>query len=132
LIFSHILSRTSRVESGFCMALVMATIPELMVKGSDDGEAGRWTPTRIPPKASLGPRPIYSERIWNRWKNNTLGIRILDYSQSPMSARPITGKCRYTDIFQFGYQIFGRHPVLSRYWIDRLQYCSPDIEYQLA
>ena len=42
LILSHIRSRTSKVEPGFCIALVITSIPELVVKGRiEEGDAGR-------------------------------------------------------------------------------------------
>ena len=70
LILSHIRSRTSKVEPGFCIALVITSIPELVVKGRiEEGEAGRWTPTTV---ATLGPMPTYSGKNYVVKKKNLL------------------------------------------------------------
>jgi hypothetical protein len=57
LILSHIRSRTSRPESGLFMAVVIATMPELVVRGCCDGEDGRTTPTWRPSPRSTPPSP---------------------------------------------------------------------------
>jgi hypothetical protein len=48
------------------------------------------------------------------------------YSQRPISGCQISGKCRYTDIFEFGYRIFLWPSCFVQISIS--VYCSPDIE----